>query len=949
MSNGPLSFIFYLKNLDCVSCADKIEKSLKSQNYVISFKLEFILEKVIVELRSESYKTELVKLFNSIGFPVIDSYKESKVKENTRKIIVYSKEGLYIQEILVNKYGIHDIIIHQNNQVEIIYSPSEIKSMFILKLLDNNQVDYSYKNKMTQHLEAIDNDSNDFNYNAFLLCLFFTVLNFSHNFIIYGSLKDFLLDKFIFHDKMPLYLFITLLINIPIIKLYGMKTYVGTIRTYYLTKATGTDTLITFGSLSSIVLTFISVYELICISNLKQYNDVVLELCENLSASAAVVAIFSLGKFIESHAKNQLKQKASNFMSKKNNGLLLSKSKSTLIDFSTGKETILDPGLIETEDYVSLKKGDLLLFDVIVMKGKVEVNEGFNHGFDILNIKEPGDKIKSGTEIIKVIDTKYIEQLDDNTHNNHNTKPHIHTSNCSHDHHSHSHQDHSKHEHKHKNESKLDNKCIVKVEQPIENCMILKLTEEMAKSTSQKLKFEYLIEKIVKYFVPVIIIISISTSLIWLYIKLVHNADISYIYITERSISILVVSCPCAFGLAIPIVTTTMLKIALEYGILIKNLSALPDIKNTTKVFFDKTGTLTEPIEDINVIYSKHGADSFIYNCIEEIEKSQTHPVGEALYKFSFRNKNKNIVVKMNNKPINHFNGVSGEIIFEDKVVNVSLGNLSFIENNYPEIAITEDVLFMINNSKSKGLSVIIVMMNSSISMILALNTSSNIRNESYVVLENLQKTKNCYLLSGDIKESVESLGSKLKIKKENIYSEQSAQSKKEILISQKSKNDKIMMIGDGINDVLSLSTSDFGISFNANSQLNLISGDVTIIKEDLSLILVLFEISKYTSIFIYMNIFWAFFYNIIMIPFTTGFLQAYIDIEISPSVSSLMQLLSDFLIVLSASLLKCINYDKQGLITKKSYEYKELKNTDKEELIVEESSLSTSIELVTV
>ena len=476
--------------------------------------------------------------------------------------------------------------------------------------------------------------------------------------------------------------------------------------------------------------------------------------------------------------------------------------------------------------------------------------------------------------------------------------------------------------------------------------MIFKLTEEMANSINQKLKFQLFIDRIVKYFVPSILFISILTFFIWSVIKYFFNSKISWIYISERSISILVVSCPCAFGLAIPIVTTTSLKIALQYGILVKNLAVLPEIKDTKKVVFDKTGTLTEVITDINLEYNSN--EFPILHFVELLEKNQLHPVAESLYKYSIRKKKleenlffkeipveqiltiksldkneldnykelykNNQIIEECNGIMRHNNGITSKVIYNNKELNVHIGNDQFIFSlgilNVNEI---EDVNKLIKDLNDNKLMLILIVINNKLSGIFTLNTFSNLRAEAKGVISALnEKNIESYILSGDTEVSVRESGKILNLPEKNLFGYKSAQSKKLVLNDLKNKDQtKVMMIGDGINDCLSLTEASFGISFNANSQLNMISSDIIFLQEDLSLILVLLKISKYTYFFIWLNVFWAFAYNFIMIPFTSGFLNHYINYNISPSMSSLAQLISDIFIVCTASLLRCFKFNE--------------------------------------
>ena len=148
-------------------------------------------------------------------------------------------------------------------------------------------------------------------------------------------------------------------------------------------------------------------------------------------------------------------------------------------------------------------------------------------------------------------------------------------------------------------------------------------------------------------------------------------------------------------------------------------------------------------------------------------------------------------------------------------------------------------------------------------------------------------------------------VGAKLGIREENIYGEVDNKRKKDFFLNLKNSNQKSIMIGDGINDILSLSEADFGISFNAASQLNMVAADIIFIKEDLGLIIILMKLSRLTFIFIWLNVFWAFFYNICLLPISAGVFISFWDLEMSPTLSSFSMLCSSLFIILSSNTLR--------------------------------------------
>ncbi len=408
------------------------------------------------------------------------------------------------------------------------------------------------------------------------------------------------------------YLFLGLILSFAMVIFYGIKIYKKAFIAFWKSRLVNMETLIALGSISAIILTLFNLIKLIqeskesllkslensllienSISDNNQImdmnssgNSVIMHNQMDLSemtmhsseAAAAVIAIFIIGKFIEENAKSNIKKLTINLFSDEK---LFLNNKSTYVKpankclTSFLKERKVDVGLLEKDDFCKVISGDFLLFDCIITKGALEVNENYNYGYDNIVKRSVGDKLKSGCQIIRL--------LEENT--------------------------------------------IVIVSEVVEQSMLFKVIKEVSVSLNQKLKFQHFIDKIIKWFVPLIIIISVLTFIVWLLIKLIlvdfnkeaseeYLKKMSYLtiaFIFERAISILVVSCPCAFGLAIPTVTTISLNKALKNGILIKNLSILPEIRNANAFVFDKTGTMTIIEREVKIEYLRY-QNSYLNN-----------------------------------------------------------------------------------------------------------------------------------------------------------------------------------------------------------------------------------------------------------------------------------------------------------------------------------------------
>ena len=231
--------------------------------------------------------------------------------------------------------------------------------------------------------------------------------------------------------------------------------------------------------------------------------------------------------------------------------------------------------------------------------------------------------------------------------------------------------------------------CVASVTEVLEQSVLYKVTKEMNESMNQKLKFQIFIDRIVKYFVPLVVLISIITLFVWLSIYICNSKGKDYltlIFVFERAISVLVVSCPCAFGLAIPTVTTISLSTALKHGILIKNLALLPEIKDTQNFVFDKTGTLTEIKKEVKIEYENKKINSIpIFSMLALIEKDQKHPLAEVLYSYALKmiNSEEKNNVTLASEIEKKSNGLSAKFSSNSNnndAYNFTLGNKKYVE-----------------------------------------------------------------------------------------------------------------------------------------------------------------------------------------------------------------------------------------------------------------------------
>ncbi len=414
---------------------------------------------------------------------------------------------------------------------------------------------------------------------------------------------------------------------------------------------------------------------------------------------------------------------------------------------------------------------------------------------------------------------------------------------------------------------------------------IVKLVVE---ASNTKAPITKIADKVSGIFVPSVILIAIITFIFYLLIgQTFESAIITFV-------TILVVACPCSLGLATPLAIIVSEGLCASNGILIKKSEILENAQKVNTIVFDKTGTLTYgklKISDI-LIYNQMDKNKLL-QLVGSIEQKSTHPIGKAFT--DYLEENKIDLLKVDN-----FNNISGLGI--SGIINNTeylLGN-SKILNKYK---ITNNHQ---NDEKSlaqNGNSIIYVVENKKIIALIGVNDI--VKKEAKNVIDVLHKNKiNVIMLTGDNTDTAKKIAKEIGI--ENIISNVLPSEKASTISKLKAKNNFVIMCGDGINDSPALAISDIGISVNGGTDIAADSSDIILTNNNLNSIITLTEISKKTIKNIKQNLFWAFFYNILMIPIAIGILKPF-GISINPMIASISMFLSSITVILNALRLKKI------------------------------------------
>lgn len=417
---------------------------------------------------------------------------------------------------------------------------------------------------------------------------------------------------------------------------------------------------------------------------------------------------------------------------------------------------------------------------------------------------------------------------------------------------------------------------------------ISEIVKLVIEATNTKAPIAKIADKVSGYFVPAVIIIAFITFLVYLLLGLGFASAIN------TFVTILVVACPCSLGLATPLAIVISEGVCATNGILVKKSETLENASKINTIVFDKTGTLTYGTLKISEIlnYSSLSNDKII-QLAGSLESKSTHPISKAFKEYLEANKIELLNVEKF-KDISGY-GITGTI--EDDTILV--GNSKLLDKNN----IRNKYIEQEKELAAKGNSIVYVVKNDEVLGIIGVNDI--VRDNAKEIVQKLNSNNiEVIMLTGDNENTAKSIGNTLGIK--NIIANVTPNDKSNTIKRLKTEGKMVMMCGDGINDSPALALSDIGVSVNSGTDIARDSSDVILTKNDLSSIMNLINISKKTIKNIKQNLFWAFFYNTLMIPIAMGVLSP-LGITINPMIASLAMVLSSFTVILNALRLKRI------------------------------------------
>ncbi|EPI2351726.1 heavy metal translocating P-type ATPase [Staphylococcus aureus] len=405
---------------------------------------------------------------------------------------------------------------------------------------------------------------------------------------------------------------------------------------------------------------------------------------------------------------------------------------------------------------------------------------------------------------------------------------------------------------------------------------------------NDKSSAELLSDKVAGYLFYFAVSVGVISFIVWMLIQ--NDVD----FALERLVTVLVIACPHALGLAIPLVTARSTSIGAHNGLIIKNRESVEIAQHIDYVMMDKTGTLTEGNFSVNHYESFKNdlSNDTILSLFASLESQSNHPLAISIVDFA---KSKNVSFT-NPQDVNNIPGVGLEGLIDNKTYKIT--NVSYLDKHKHKLNYDDDLFTKL---AQQGNSISYLIEDQQVIGMIA--QGDQIKESSkQMVADLLSRNITPVMLTGDNNEVAHAVAKELGIS--DVHAQLMPEDKESIIKDYQSDGNKVMMVGDGINDAPSLIRADIGIAIGAGTDVAVDSGDIILVKSNPSDIIHFLTLSNNTMRKMVQNLWWGAGYNIVAVPLAAGIL-AFIGLILSPAIGAILMSLSTIIVAINAFTLK--------------------------------------------
>ena len=631
-------------------------------------------------------------------------------------------------------------------------------------------------------------------------------------------------------------------------------------------KAPNMDTLVALGSAASFVYSVFSTFAMT-----RAVTDGNMEQAHGymhdlyFESAAMILTLITVGKMLESYSKGKTTDALKSLMK------LSPKTATLLID---GEEKTVPANMVKINDLFIVKPGEAIPVDGEIVSGNTAIDESALTGESIPVDKAPGDLVSAAT----INRMGYI---------------------------------------------------VCKATRIGNDTTISRIIQMVSDAAATKAPIAKIADKVSGFFVPVVLIISAITFLVWFFLGQTFG------YALARAVSVLVISCPCALGLATPVAIMVGNGVGAKNGILFKNAVALENTGKAKYVVLDKTGTLTKghPIVT-RVVSANEYTEKELLSIAYSLEKKSEHPLAEAIVSYVENNGKTIDLYELEDFEIKPGNGLTGFVKQFEK--NIYGGNEKYISHFAKLSDELKEKAYSLSEDGNTPL--FFALADTIIGMICVADVLKDGAKETVEALHKMGKQ--VIMLTGDNERTAKAIG--LNAGVDEIIADVLPQDK-EAHIRKLQELGAVIMVGDGINDAPALTRADVGIAIGAGTDIAIDAADVVLVKSQISDVYSAIEISRKVLKNIHENLFWAFFYNMIGIPIACGLFIPVFGVTLNPMFGALAMSLSSFCVVSNALRLNLIKLPGK---TEVSDELCENINSNMYEQIKEEGKMTQVLKI---